>query len=406
MEPKGTQIRQNGIRWFDGVYFAVIALITTVCFRLFGWMIIVYQDRYHSDIRYYVRSAADDSRPHWKRLIEFVFSKLHDLNGGTFEINLYLALVIAGVILANFLIMRFFLNDDGIHPPRQVLEACSIAALFLGPIYVPEFHQYFYRFSFDSFAWHSPTQQSMVFFSLIATFCFLKMFLYYEKGVRPVWWIASMIAVFLSTWSKPNFFMDLCATVVVLFLIEILVNGREGIVGRTARLFVMGCTLIPSGVYMIILNRVEYGSEESEDRVVFEFVNTFAQNHMKAGFLCGVAFALVVCAANLYLLKDRKYRFAAGIFITGILQWMLIHEEGPSAAYGNFSWGRDYGDYFILLISVTIALANWYDRTRLFGGRKIPRYIYFTIIAGLFLMHLISGTYYFYLILTGHGYNI
>ena len=63
-------------------------------------------------------------------------------------------------------------------------------------------------------------------------------------------------------------------------------------------------------------------------------------------------------------------------------------------------------DYFILLVSVALALGNWYSRDRLFGGRKAPQAIYFIIVGGLFLLHLLSGLCYFYLVLTGHGYYI
>ena len=142
---------------------------------------------------------------------------------------------------------------------------------------------------------------------------------------------------------------------------------------------------------------------EYEDFVIHDYV---AQPHIKAGFLCGLALAIVVCAVNIRRLSDRQYRFAALILLTGILQWLFISEEGPSAAYGNFSWGRDYGDYFILLVSVALALGNWYSRDRLFGGRKTPQVIYFIIVGGLFLLHLLSGLCYFYLVLTGHGYYI
>lgn len=398
-------LQQRSYPGLDVLYAVIICGISAISFWLFHRMIIVYHDVYHSDIRYYVRSAADDTSLHWKRWIEFVFSKLYDIHESTLEINLYLALVIAAIIVVNFLVIRYFLKEDGVFPSRHVIQLFSITALFMSPIYAPGFHEYFYRFSFDVFAWHSPTQQSMILFSMIASLCFLKMFQDYENGISPLWWILAALTIFLSAYSKPSFFMDLAVSVVILFVIELIAGGSR-FASRLGRLVLMGCTLIPAGVYMIILNRVEYASGESGDEVVIGFVNGFAQHHMKAGFLCGVAFGLVVCAVNLRLLADRKYRFTACIFATGILQWLFLSEEGPSAAYGNFSWGRDYGDYFLLLISVCIALRNWYQRDTLFGGRKALQAVYFIIIAGLFLAHVLSGLVYFYLILTGHGYYI
>lgn len=396
------------LRWTDLIYVTVIGLISVVCLELFHRMIVVYHDVYHSDIRYYVRSAADDTSLHWKRLIEFVFSKLYDINQDTMEMNIYLAVVIAAIIVVNFLVIRFYLREDGVFPQRHVIQLFSVTALFMAPIYVPGFHEYFYRFSFDCFAWHSPTQQSMILFSMIASLCFLKMFLEYDRGgLRFGWWIASAVCIFLSAWSKPSFFMNLAVSVVILFVIELIAGGSEGFPGRLAKLFIMGCSLIPAGLYVILLNRVEYAEGgASEDEVVIGFVNGFAQSHMKAGFLCGLALAILVCAVNIRLLGDRKYRFAACILLTGILQWLFISEEGPSAAYGNFSWGRDYGDYFILLISVTILLRNWYQRDVLFRGAKPLQAVYFLAAGALLLMHLISGIVYFWLILTGHGYYI
>lgn len=397
------------LRWTDIAWTCVIAVISFLCLELFHRMIVVYHDVYHSDIRYYVRAAADENSLHWKRWIELIFSKLYDINGITMEINIYLAAVIAGIIIVNFLVLRFFLRDDGVSVPRHVIQLFSITPLFVTPIYVPGFHAYYYRFSFDSFAWHSPTQQSMILFSMIATICFMKLFLHYEDKLTVrwwIWWIASAFTIFMSAYSKPSFFMDLAATVVILFIIELIAGGGKGFILRLAKLFAMGCTLIPAGIYLIVLNHIEYTLGASEDEVVIGFVNGFAKDHMKAGLLCGTAFALVVCIVNIRLLADRKYRFTACIFFTGVLQWLFLSEEGPSANYGNFSWGKDYGTYFILLISVAIALRNWQQRDTLFKGRKVPQTIYFVCIAVLFVLHVLSGLNYFRLVLTGHGYYI
>lgn len=396
------------LRWTDLLYIAIIGVFTVICLELFHRMIVVYNDKYHSDIGYYIRLVSD-GQAHQKRLIEFVFSRLYGINQITMEINVYLAVVIAAVIVLNFLMIRWFLKEDGIRPDRSILQLLSLTAIFMGPIYVPVFHEWYYRFSFQSFAWHSPTQQSMVLFSLIATLCFLKLFVHYDRdGVKPLWWLACAVTMFISVYAKPSFFIDLVPAVCVLFLIELIRGGKEGFLPRLGKLFLIGCSLIPGGIYMLVLNRIEYSedAEEPGNGIAIDISHFFEQNHLLAGFLCGLAFAIVVFCVNFRRIGDRKYQFALLIFIFGLLQCMLLTETGPRANHGNFNWGRDYGDYYILLVSLVLALENFLDKDFMPGGRPAARKIYLAVIGILFLLHVLSQMKYFYLILTGHGYYI
>lgn len=397
------------IRWTDILWVTVIGLFSGVCLELFYRMIVDYNDKYSSDMRYYVVTNVTSGEEH-DRLLGFLFQIFYDISQSTMEANIYLAAVIAAIIVVNYLVIRFFLRDDGMLEgiPRSAMQFFSVAVLFIGPIWVPVIHGWFYRHSFQSFAWHSPTQQSMTLFSMIASLCFLKMYLYYEeKGAHPGWWIATAVTVFLSAFAKPSFLFGLVAAVVVMFVIDLLRGGKDGWLRRIGRLFVMGCAIVPSGIYVLWLHTQEFddsGAAEEVHKVILDISHVIHYDNLPAAVICGMAFPLVVCFANIRRLKDRKYQFTFWIFFMGVLQWALLTETGRRGKYGNFGWGQVYGSYFITLVSCALALENFYHKDSIFAGKKTARTIYFIVLAILLVLHIASQLYYFQLILTGHGY--
>ncbi len=393
------------IKWYDILWVTLIGLFSVVCLELFYRMIVNYNDRYSSDMRYYVVKNVQEGGFH-DRFIGVVFQKFYDINQNTMEANIYLAAVIAAIIVVNYLVIRFYIKDDGRDVPRYAMEFFSLAMLFIGPMYIPVFHEWYYRFSFQTWAWHSPTQQSMTLFSLIASLCFLKMYLQYEERIHPGWWIATMVTCFLSASVKPSFLINLIPAIIVLFIIELIEGGKEGFLKRFGKLFAMGCTLVPCGLYILFLHTMEFKESTTQDgdhQVIFDIGHVIHYNHLGAAIICGLAFPLVVFAMNLPRLRDRKYRFAAVIFLMGVLQWALLTETGKRGKYGNFGWGQIYGSYFLTLVSTALALENFRDPDFL-AGRKRARTVYFVVLAVLLVLHIFSQLCYFRLILTGHGY--
>ena len=392
----------------DFIWGAAILVLTAICLELFYRMIVDYNDRYSSDMQYYAVKNVVKGTKH-DRLLGFLFQWLHDINQSTLEINIYLALVIGMIVIMNFLVMRFWLRDDGVldKVPRYMMQLASLAALFTGPIYIPRIHEHYYLNTFEAFSWHSPTQQTMVLLSMAATLCFLRMFLRYEEGVSPAWWAASALMIFLSAFTKPSFYIGFALSVVVLFVIE-LFAGTFGTIGqRFLRLFIMGCSLVPAGVYMLLLQMSQFGEsniEGEEHHVVVGLHVLLEHRNVLAGFIFGMTFSIIVLAVNYRKLKESKYFLALMIFITGVMQWAFVTETGKRAKYGNFDWGKQYGTYFLAVICLALALENYYDKDSVFGGSKKARRIYFAVLAVVLLLSVMSQLKYFLLILTGHGY--
>lgn len=393
----------------DAAWAAAIIAAFIVCLELFYRMIVDYNGKYESDMHYYAVSNVTSGEPH-DRFLGVLFQFFYDINQTTLEINIYLAAVICAIIIVNFLVIRYYLKDDGMldKVPRPVRQFFSVATLFIGPIYVPVLHEWYYRKSFESFAWHSPTQQSMTLFAMIASICFLRMYLRHEeRGVKPLDWTAAMLTVLLATTVKPSFTMNLMAAVVVMFIVDLIRGGKDGVLKRFRNLFIMGCSLIPSGLYMIWLHTHEFTNSTQhgeEHKVIFDFAHTLNYEHLWAAILFGMTFPIVVAVFNTERFRDPKYRFALYIFVMGVLQWAFITETGKRGNYGNFGWGRVYGTYFITLVSTVIAMEAYYNENSKFAKNKKLRNIFFILLGIVLAASILSQLNYFRLILTGHGY--
>jgi len=405
IQGKGFNIR---LYWTDFAWVAAILAISTVCLELFYRMIVNYNDKYESDVRYYVSTRIQKGEKH-DRILTVIFEKLYHINDNTMEANIYMAAVIAAIIVVNFIIIRFFIKHDGMldSVPRYSMQVASLAALFTGPIYFPVLHEWYYMHSFESFAWHSPTQQSMVLFSMIATLCFLKMFLGYEEGISVGWWIATMITCILSASTKPSFIVGFILTVIIFFLIELFKGGKEDIGKRFTRLFIMGLSLVPAGVYTLWLQTKEFGDttiNEGEHHIVYGLKVLLSHEDVLREMIFGMAFALVVMAANYKRFKVNKYFLTLLIFLTGVFQWAFFTETGKRANYGNFDWGRMHGNYFLSLICLALLIENIFVEDSVFPNNKKARKIYIAIALIILAMSVLSQLNYFRLILTGHGY--
>lgn len=389
-----------------------ISLLSAICLELFYRMIVNYNNKYPSDMHYYAVTNVTDGEPH-HRLLGFWFQFLYDINNNTLEINLSMALMIAAIIVVNYAAIRYLTTRDGFGSsvPRWAIQTMSLALPFMGPIYVPHIHEWYYKNTFHSFAWHSPTQQAMTFFATAAVICFIEMYLSYKEGqgVRPLLWVGVAVLTFLATSCKPSFTMNIMATVIIMFLIELARCLGENFFKRLGQLIIMGCSMIPSGLYMIWLHYSEFteGTQHNEEHsVIFDFNHVLEYKGLWAAALFGLLFPLLVLVFNPNRIKDTKYKIALYVFVMGVLQWAFLTETGRRAKYGNFGWGRVYGTYLLMIVAATIWLEVWFDKERIIIKNEATRRA-FLLISGLVLLaSVFSQLNYFRLILTGNGYML
>ena len=391
----------------DFAWAAAIAAIFVVTLELFYRMIVDYNGKYGSDVRYYVVDTAVSGERH-DRIITVLFQWFYNINQGTLEANIYLAFVIAAIVVVNFAAIRYFIKKDGYEKkvPRYAIQFFSAAMLFIGPMYVPVLHEWFYRKSFPSFVWHSPTQQSMTLFAVISAICFIQMYSEYEKGgISLKSWMTTMLTTLIATGFKPSYTISLCFAIVVMFIVDLIRGGKDGFLWRLWQLFMMGCTAVPSGLYMLWLQFTEFeeGTQFGEEhRVFLDISHVFKYEGLWAAVLFSIAFPLAVFCISHSKFRDSKYRFALYVFIMGVLQWAVLDETGTRGNFGNFTWGRIFGCYLITLAACAAALELYYDKKRSGGGRS--RKIRIAAVSIILCWSIASQLFYFWMILSGRGY--
>ena len=83
MNRKEPRLIKNGytvtLRWHDAVWAAAIGMLFVVCLEMFYRMIINYNDKYMSDMHFYVITNAQEGVEH-DRLLGFLFTYFYRIN--------------------------------------------------------------------------------------------------------------------------------------------------------------------------------------------------------------------------------------------------------------------------------------------------------------------------------------
>ena len=391
----------------DLFYLAVIVLICYLCYNLFSFMEVSDKhDGYWSDLPYYIKTSIDGTKRN-HRLVLVLFRVLYGLTGNAEAIKIFLAAEIGLIFFANYFFIKSYSDSDSHRPLiRRLIQFFSIAVVFAGPIYVPRIHPAFYKGTFPIFAWHSPTQQMTTLFGVIGTMCLFKMIDEYEDRIGAGWWIGSALGFFLSAYSKPSYIIDIVPAIVIVFLIDLLRKNSLTLGKKFTRLFIIGLSLVPSGIYMLVLNYIIYqrADRRGDGDILVDSAKLAGFDHITIAICCCIAFPLVVMLFNLRkLLNDKRYQIIVLSAVVGILQWGLLTESGRRANHGNFSWGTTIGGYMLYIVSMGIVMENLKDEGFLWG-KKWLRVIYYLMLAGSLGLSLLTQVYYFITLYGGAGY--
>lgn len=401
MGEKTELLKKKGLfQVLDIVYLLLIAALTTTCYKLFYHMCT--SDTYESDFNWYINLPTSENKERY-RLLGWLFDLMYRHGIRVPGMVVYLALVVGCTVLAGYIYLTFFTEKSGIN--RHVLQALSLCTPFMGAAFIPGFHEYYYRNSFQSYAWHSPTQQSMILYSIFAMMCFIKMYESSDDKVNKKWWILTMLSTLLSAFAKPAFAIDLIPAMIVLFLIDLFNSDEESLSSKLKKRIIMGLSLVPAGAYILLEMSLEFNGNDNmyEGSVIVDIQHVLDYNNLGAAIISGLAFPIVVWAVNIKLVKEKRYKSVFAVFLMGIVQWSLLYEDGERASHGNFTWGRLVGCFLFFMTGIAMAINNWKDGEFLSDNPWV-RKAYFMGIGLLFLLHVASQMRYFYLMCNGHGY--
>lgn len=387
----------------DFVYIISLLLLAYICYKLFGWMLINYNKQYRSDIPAYVMIL--EERPDSNlRLIYVIFRFLLNLTDSELGIHVFLTLMIVLICLVNYYYICYYSDCDTTQSlQRFAVSAFSIAVIFAGPIYLPGIHPFFYKNTLPTFAWHSPTQHLLTFFSVLATLSLFRLMDRYKECVSIPWWFAAAILFFMSAWSKPSYIIIIAPAIVIVFLIELLIKNELPFGKRFIRLFIIGLSLVPSGLYIIKLyNHVYHG--ESESGVVVGMTASAEGPPLYIALICSFLFSLIVMLFNCRkIFTDRRFMLIILLSVVGLLEMLFLGESGWRSEHGNFSWGCMIGGYMLMLTCLAQFINNFSDKNFL-ENKKPLKGVYYLIACGALALHLLSNIYYFIGMYNGAGF--
>ena len=362
-----------------------------------------YNGGYEADTSLYVNMSIDDRGI---RLIKWIYHYLYALRGDTVLIAFYMGLVVVITAIGNYAIIRWYQRYkslDSESTSRLYAQIASLLMFVTGSMYLPIIHPRFYKGSWCTYAWHSPTQQLMIMFAMFSLLVFLMIYEKYEKRINPFLWMLLMIFTLMSVWAKPSFMLVFIPTLIAVFIIELLKHKREGqLWKRFSKLFVFGLSMVPSGLLILFLNNSIFGEGSSNKVAVNTGGHAFGYNIYIAAF-CGLLFPTIVMMANYRKLKELPFQIALGMLIMGIAEWMVFFEDGSRGSSGNFAWGRQFGCYYFFVCAIAITYYNIKDGEFMAADNSRRRW-YLIIIGLVFAIHVLSQTYHLYLMFRGYDF--
>ncbi len=387
----------------DLVYIVLLLIMTVGYTEFFHRQAIRYNDKYISDLIVYAQHIGDVEE---SRMIAWVFGRLNGIDGGNYAgLSIFMALLVAATVIAGFFFISFLLDRENCGVERWKRQLASFCVLFSGPIYVPGLHEHFYSGTWPKYAWHSPTEIAMVLFAIISLHLFIRMFDDYMEHISFANWLGLVLAFFLSCWAKPNFILVFAPVLLIIMLIELIRRREYGFMHRVVRIVMMGSTIIPAGIFILILNRLEFSGDD--DGGIAVNIGYFLKDidHPAVMIICCIAFPLFVLLFNLRKLGDIALASSLGCFVAGTAEYLILVEAGSRINHGNFGWSRQVGEYLFFAVAVALFIGNWKDKSFL-GSKPAIRKIYLVIGFILLAAHVVSQLLYVMLIMTGRLYRM
>lgn len=336
--------------------------------------------------------------------------KLIEICGKLPYFNYSLSLLMSLIIIATIIGVRKYIDKnidfrgDGKFS-NLAITLVSVLTIFTSNIYIPFIFPHLYNhYTKVSQPWHNSTFILMRFFSVFVVYYFFKIYdeIKGNEKISKYDAILFWLSLNLCNYSKPNFFLAFAPISIIVFMYLLVTNRR-----RFKELVKWGILYILTVPIIIYMVSIVY-DEESQSSIAFSTEN-FADYVINGKFLIyefsNLLFPVFVTLLFLYIKFKNKNKIdldriiiAFGMYIISHLQQLLMIDDGPRKADGNYAWGV-YGMGMILfMVCIT-------ELFRAYNTGIIKKNAYLTGML-LFLCHVLCGCVYFILLLTGKYYLI
>lgn len=349
---------------------------------------------FESDTVVHVRMAIEDHYIY--SLVLMVFYGLSLFGGEGITIPLFLTLIVLFTIECTRMLIDKLLKREDLSLPASVVYLMAFAGNFVMAFYVKAAHHKHYIGYQNASVWHNSTYICMKLLAILTIFVFVDL---YDKDISREnvgKWIGFTVLLSLSTAVKTSFLMAFVPTFSVILLIR-LIKGT-----KFSKVLLMACTMLPSFFIMLWQSYILMGDDQSSFTISPFRVLAERSTNPKLTVVLSVLFPALVFLFNIrHVIKDRMYFGSLLLAFFGFAFVFLFAETGSRVMDGNFIWTYSISLFFLFLISLIRLIKSYLE-----SDKKPVKYISFCGLLAIYSWHVISGIWFFVLLLQGNSYFI
>lgn len=351
--------------------------------------------RFESDTVVHVRFAVEEGYYHSLTAPIYLFLSLFPVK------NILIAIVLALVCILSITATKVLIIELAermdIKMPGVLVNVFSFSANILSAFYFPLANKRHYIGYECANMWHNSTYIFMRLFAILTMIIYVKLYVRYKEGLSAKDWfvLAGMLA--LTTGFKASFL-----TVFAPALALILLNDLFKKTGFW-KVVSIGTTVFPAMIVMYIQSLILSDGEGSGGYAIKPFeALSLRGDHPKAAIVFSIAFLLMTVVFHFKSsLADKVCRKTIVLWAVAFLEIFLMVETGERSLDGNFFWGYSIALFF----SFVVAMLNSFRQFKNHDRNIFSTVLFFGEMAVLG-WHVISGIWYFCLLLTGVTYFV
>ena len=352
---------------------------------------------FESDLPYHIKMAVEDNW--YYSFTAFVYVFLYKLPYANVLVGIFLAICEEATILGTYLLLRELWKHYEIKLSASATLLAATALNFVMAFYVKAVNSRHYIGYQNASIWHNSTYICMKLIAVFVLWYFLKLMNVYKTKLGLKDWIIFTLLVALSTGVKPSFLMVFAPVMAIMLLID-WIKGT-----KFSKVFLFGLTVIPSLLIILWQNIVLFGADTGNGFIIKPFY-TLAQrsDNPKIALLFSVLFPFIVGLFHIKdVWKDKLYLGSLLIWGFGFMEVFLFVESGARSKDANFMWGYSISIFVLFVISLVRWIRDCLNKSFL-GKYKILRYGYLSLAGAVFAYHVISGIWFFGILLSGATY--
>ncbi len=352
---------------------------------------------FEADTPYHIKMAVEDN--FYYSFTAFVYMFLYKFPCGNLLASVFLSLCELATIFGTYLLLNELWKKYEVKVATAATLLAATALNFVMAFYVKAANARHYIGYQNASIWHNSTYICMKLVGVFVLWYFLKLLDVYKKKLSIKQWLIFTALVALSTGVKPSFLLVFAPVMAIMLLVD-LIKGT-----KFSRVFIFGFTVIPSLIIILWQNIVLFGADTGNGFTIKPFY-TLAQrsDNPKIALVLSVLFPAIVGLIHIKdVWKDKIYLGSLFIWAFGFLEVFLFAESGTRSKDGNFMWGYSISLFVLFLISFVRWLRDCMNKEFL-GKLKVLRYGYLVIAGGVFAYHVVSGIWFFGILLTGATY--